>query len=242
MRVEAHDVTVRIDGRDVVRRATLACTPGTMTALVGPSGSGKTTLLHCLGLLQGPTSGRILIDGTDATAWKAPRRRRFWKDHAAFVLQDHGVMDEESVAFNVTMSASPFTSRVRGHHQRLQAALDKVGLRGRETEPASHLSGGEKQRLSIARAIYKDARVVYVDEPTASLDEDNRATVIELFVSRARHGCAVVVSTHDDKMIAACSARHSLRQDLGRPEQPSHQHTDGELPDARPTVPDGARR
>lgn len=96
MRVEAHDLTVRIDGRDVVSSASLTCNPGTMTALVGPSGSGKTTLLHCLGLLQAPTTGRVLLDGADATGWKPSRRRRFWKDQAAFVLQNHGVMEEES--------------------------------------------------------------------------------------------------------------------------------------------------
>ena len=240
MRVEAHDLTVRIDGRDVVSSASLTCNPGTMTALVGPSGSGKTTLLHCLGLLQAPTTGRVLLDGADATGWKPSRRRRFWKDQAAFVLQDHGVMEEESVAFNITMSASPFSSRVRGDHRRMRSALDEVGLSGRESELASHLSGGEKQRLSIARAIYKDAQVIYVDEPTASLDEDNRAKVIDLFASRARHGCTVVVSTHDDEMTNACTARHSLRQPLANRDGTSHQRPVDDLPDARVAVPDGA--
>ncbi|HEX7001533.1 MAG TPA: ATP-binding cassette domain-containing protein, partial [Trueperaceae bacterium] len=106
MRIEADNVTVVIDGREIVHGASLACTPGTLTALVGPSGSGKTTLLHCLGLLQRPTRGRVLVDGTDTTGWTARQRRRFWKDHAAFVLQDYGVMEEESVAFNVTMTKS----------------------------------------------------------------------------------------------------------------------------------------
>lgn len=240
MRVEAHDLTVRIDGRDVVSSATLTCSPGTMTALVGPSGSGKTTLLHCLGLLQTPTTGHVLLDGVDATGWKPSRRQRFWKDHAAFVLQDHGVMEEESVAFNVTMSTSPFSSRVRGDQARMRAALDEVGLRGRETEMASHLSGGEKQRLSVARAIYKDARVIYVDEPTASLDEDNRAKVIELFASRARHGCTVVVSTHDEAMTNACSARYSLCEPPADHHGISDRRPTGALPDARVTAPNGA--
>lgn len=158
MKVEADDVTVLIDGRDVVRRARLVCPPGTMTALVGPSGSGKTTLLHCLGLLQPSTSGRVLMDGTDATAWKSSRRRRFWKDHAAFVLQDHGVMEEESVSFNVTMSSSPFGGRVRGDRQRMHAALEEVGLSGRASEPASHLSGGESSG-SPSLAPYTRTRV-----------------------------------------------------------------------------------
>lgn len=213
MTIAADDVTVVIDGREIVHGASLVCSPGTMTALVGPSGSGKTTLLHCLGLLQRPTGGRVLVDGRDTTGWTSGRRRRFWKDHGAFVLQEYGVMEEESVAFNVTLAASLFGSRVLGDRQRLQAALGETGLSGRDGELAAHLSGGEKQRLSIARAIYKHARVIFVDEPTASLDAGNRANVIELFASRARQGCVVVVATHDAEMIDACHMQYSLRQD-----------------------------
>lgn len=213
MNIAADDVTVVIDGREIVHRACLDCSPGTMTALVGPSGSGKTTLLHCLGLLQRPTSGRVLVDATDTTGWKSRQRHRFWKEHSAFVLQDYGVMEEESVAFNVTMASSVFGSRVLGDRQRLKAALEETGLGGRDIELAAHLSGGEKQRLSIARAIYKNAQVIFVDEPTASLDDGNRAKVIELFASLARQGCVVVVATHDAEMIDACNVRHFLRQD-----------------------------
>lgn len=213
MEISADGVTVVIDGRQIVRSASLVCSQGTMTALVGPSGSGKTTLLHCLGLLQLPTSGRVLVDGRDTTGWTPQKRRRFWKDHSAFVLQDYGVLEEESAAFNVTMTASPIGSRVRGDQRRLQAALEATGLSGRGGELAAHLSGGEKQRLSVARAIYKNARVVFVDEPTASLDDGNRARVINLFSSLAQQGCAVVVATHDAKMIDACEVQYSLAQD-----------------------------
>lgn len=213
MNIVAEDVTVVIDGREVVHRACLDCTPGKMTALVGHSGSGKTTLLHCLGLLQLPTSGRVLVDGTDTTGWKPRQRRRFWKAHSAFVLQDYGVMEEESVAFNVTMKSSVFGSRVLGDHRRLKLALKETGLGGRGGELAARLSGGEKQRLSIARAMYKNARVAFVDEPTASLDKGNRTKVIELFAALARQGCVVIIATHDAEMIDACDVRFSLSQD-----------------------------
>lgn len=210
MTIEAQAVSVVMDGREIIRQASLVCEPGTMTALVGPSGCGKTTLLHCLGLLQQPTSGRVLVDGVDTTAWKAGQRRRFWKDSGAFVLQDYGVMEEESVAFNVVMKSSIFGSRVLGDQTELNEALELTGLSGRNNELAAHLSGGEKQRLSIARAIYKNAKAVFVDEPTASLDEANRTRVIELFRNLATRGCMVIVATHDDEMMAACDTRHSL--------------------------------
>ena len=159
--------------------------PGTMTALVGPSGCGKTTLLHCLGLLLPVDQGHIFIDGDDVTRYNTAARRRFWRDHAAFILQDYGIMDEESVGFNITMQASILRQRVTGNRERLVQVLEQTGLKGRECELASYLSGGEKQRLALARAVYKDASILFIDEPTASLDAANRRKVIDLFADFA---------------------------------------------------------
>jgi len=223
MQIDATNVTVNIDGRHIVNQANLTCPPGHMTALVGPSGSGKTTLLHCLGLLQTPTTGRVLVDGQDTTPWSSARRRGFWRDSAAFVLQDYGVMIEESVEFNITMAMSVWGRRTVGDKQRLQNALEATGLSGRGRDLAAHLSGGEKQRLGVARAIYKNAQCIFVDEPTASLDDDNRRKVIDMFTERANQGCTVVIASHDDDMIAACTHSYSLattpelRSDRQRP-------------------------
>lgn len=212
MQIDAENLTIVIDGREIVSQATLTCRPGHMTALVGPSGSGKTTLLHCLGLLQQPTSGRIAVDGQDATSWSSAKRRSFWREHAAFVLQDYGVMTEESVAFNVTMAMSVLGRRAVGDPPRLEHALEATGLAGRNRDLAAHLSGGEKQRLGVARAIYKNAQCIFVDEPTASLDEGNRRKVIDMFATRAAQGCTVVVASHDDDMIAACTDAYHLTE------------------------------
>ena len=210
MLIEADGLAVAIDGRPVLDGEFVSCAPGTMTALVGPSGSGKTTLLHCLGLLLPVDRGRVLIDGTDATRYGSAARRRFWRDHAAFVLQDYGIMDEESVAFNVTMRSSILGKRATGDQQRLAQVLEQTGLLGRQAEVASHLSGGEKQRLALARAVYKRAEVVFVDEPTASLDAANRQKVIDLLVAFAADGRTVIVSTHDAEVIDACGSRHEI--------------------------------
>ncbi|GIN86167.1 hypothetical protein J6TS2_25530 [Heyndrickxia sporothermodurans] len=119
-------------------------------------------------------------------------------------------MDEESVAFNVTMQASVLGRRITGNQERLAQVLEQTGLQGREGELASHLSGGEKQRLALARAIYKDATILFADEPTASLDEANRRKVINLFSDFAARGRTVIVSTHDAEMINACGARYKV--------------------------------
>lgn len=209
--VEGRDLRVELDGRVVFRAATVECPPGNVTCLIGPSGSGKTTLLHCLGLLQRPTAGSVLIDGVDATHWSSSRRRRFWRSQAAFVLQDYGVMESESVGFNVSLNTRFLGSVGRADRKRVTEALALTGLAGRDKERAAHLSGGEKQRLAVARAIYKDAAVILVDEPTASLDDANRRLVIELFAERARKGCTVIISSHDDDVVAAADRRFSLQ-------------------------------
>lgn len=208
--IEAQNISVSIGGRAVLDGETIRCAPGIMTALIGPSGCGKTTLLHCLGLLLPVDTGHILFDGKDVTRYKSAERHRFWRDHAAFVLQDYGIMDEESVAFNVTMKTNILGRRVTGDQKRLAQALEQTGLQGRKDELASHLSGGEKQRLALARAIYKDARVLFVDEPTASLDERNRKKVIDLFSDFAHQGRTVIVSTHDSDFINACSVQYKI--------------------------------
>ena len=210
MLIEAEGVVVAMGGRPVLDGEFVRCAPGTMTALVGPSGSGKTTLLHCLGLLLPVDRGRILIDGKDVANYGSAARRRFWREHAAFVLQDYGIMNEESVAFNVTMQSSLLGQRASGNRKRLAQVLEQTGLAGRQDEVASHLSGGEKQRLALARAIYKRATVVFVDEPTASLDAANRRQVIDLFKEFAANGCTAIVSTHDAEMIEACGAQHEI--------------------------------
>ncbi|PBB09692.1 ABC transporter ATP-binding protein [Kocuria sp. WRN011] len=203
MIIEAHDVGVTIGRRQIIHGESVRCVPGEMTALIGPSGSGKTTLLHTLGLLLPPTAGHVTADGVAVSS--SCTRRAFWRDHAAFVLQDYGIIDDEPVAFNVAMRKTR-----NGADRTLRAALEHVGLSDREGELASHLSGGEKQRLALARAVYRDASVLFVDEPTASLDTDNRQLVVDLFADFARRGATVIVSTHDDEMIAACDHRHRM--------------------------------
>ena len=119
-------------------------------------------------------------------------------------------MDEESIAFNITMRASLLGQRVTGNRERLTQTLEQTGLKGREGELAGYLSGGEKQRLALARAIYKDASILFIDEPTASLDAANRRKIIDLFADFATRGRTVIVATHDSEMINACEVRHEV--------------------------------
>lgn len=198
MNIRANSVSLSINGRRILSNVTLLAEGGKMTALSGKSGSGKTTLLNCLGLILPVDSGEILVDNTDATRWNEAKRAAFWRESASFIYQDYGIIDDESVSFNVSLR------KIGSNQRQVNEVLKTVGLSGREKDRAMVLSGGEKQRLGIARAIYKNASVIFADEPTASLDEANRNLVISLLRDCAKRGVAVILATHDERLVKEC--------------------------------------
>jgi putative ABC transport system ATP-binding protein len=219
MELHVKNVGRSVGGRTILHHETACALPGRTLALVGPSGCGKTTLLGILGLLHKPDTGTVLANGTDTFSWKDDRRRRFWQEHAAFVFQDYGLIDDESVAYNVALSRLSLFGSPRKHRTAVEEALERVGLAGRASEKVSRLSGGEKQRASLARAIFRRADVILADEPTASLDQGNRELVAGFLEAEAARGATVVVATHDEDLISRCDEVHHVgttRPDLGR--------------------------
>ena len=122
----------------------------------------------------------------------------FYK-YATFIYQDYGIVEDETVAYNITLDKSKAKSKA------VKNILAKVGLNGRDSELAIVLSGGEKQRIGIARAILKNASIIYADEPTASLDSENRQIVINLLKECASNGAIVILATHDDRLVSECN-------------------------------------
>lgn len=204
MNIKATNVTLSISGRNILSNVSLLAEGGKMTALSGKSGSGKTTLLNCLGLIHPIDSGEILVDNLNATNWREANRTGFWRDSASFIYQDYGIIDDETVSFNV------YLKKLGGNQRQISEVLERVGLGGREKDMAMVLSGGEKQRLGIARAMYKKASVIFADEPTASLDEANRQLVISLLKDCANRGAAIILATHDERLVNECDTVISL--------------------------------
>lgn len=204
--IRGRKISVQIQGRTIMAIDEIAIEPGKVTGLVGESGSGKTTLLNCLGLLQPITTGFIEIDGRDFSNPSNKKRLSFWRDEAAFVFQDYGIIDEWTVAQNLAVAQNV----PKREKDKMEKVLNSVSLQGRQSEKASRLSGGEKQRVGIARALYREASYLFVDEPTASLDEGNRANVQRLLRAVADRGSHVVIATHDENMILACDVTYRL--------------------------------
>lgn len=204
MSLVMQDGSVNIADRTVFAGVSFAAEPGQVTALIGPSGCGKTTLLHCASLVRPLATGQIVYGGELASEWSKDQVRRFWKTQASFVLQEHGIAEEESVLYNVVLPHGVAGWKIRSEDARRAAeVLTTVGLAGRGGDLAVTLSGGEKQRVGVARALFKDARYVFADEPTASLDHANRDHVLALFRAVADGGAMVLCATHDETLIDA---------------------------------------
>lgn len=198
MKIEVKDASTIINKKTIFSNISFTVESGELVAIIGPSGCGKTTLLNCLGLVQTISEGSIFIDGKDTTKWTDKRRTDFWHDYAAFIYQDYGIIEDENVVYNLTLS------KRKSYNSDIRDILKKVGLKNREKDLASILSGGEKQRLGIARAVFKNASVIYADEPTASLDLANRKIIMKLLRQFAETGAIVIIATHDESLLDVC--------------------------------------
>ncbi|KEF33684.1 ABC transporter [Deinococcus sp. RL] len=182
--------------------------PG-LTAVVGPSGSGKSTLLNLLAGFDTPTTGRVLVNGTDLHALPEAARADFRLAHYGFVFQNHNLIPIltalENVEFPLTLAGVP----ARERRERARVLLDQVGLSGRASHLPAQLSGGEAQRVALARALANNPDVLLADEPTGNLDTRTGGRVLELLTAPAREGRTVVLITHDRDVAAL--ADHTLR-------------------------------
>jgi len=173
---------------------------GELVVVTGPSGAGKSTLLELMAAIEQPSAGRITLNGADLRAVR-PRLLPFLRRRFGLVFQDHKLLFDrnvfENVALPLRIASFGRTQTVR----RVHAALDKVGLFGRDLAMPIALSGGEQQRLCIARAIVHRPAVLLADEPTGNLDPDYAVTIAELFLSFNRVGVTVVIASHDRILI-----------------------------------------
>lgn len=196
--IRAEKLCLRIKEKTIFENMSFYIEKPQMVAITGVSGSGKTSLLNCMGLIKDVSSGKIYINNKDCTCLQEKDKISFWENTATFIFQDYGIIDEESVLYNITFSNK------KSNQNKAKAYLEKVGLKEKANNIASTLSGGEKQRLGIARALYKKAKIIFADEPTASLDEKNRNIIVNLLMECVNNGILVVVATHDDKLSQSC--------------------------------------
>lgn len=172
-----------------------------IVSLMGPSGAGKTTLLQIIGTLDTPDSGRVLIDGVDVLALKERKMAEFRNRKLGFVFQFHQLLPEFTAVENVMMPALIGGLSFGDARKKAMHLLDFLGLKNRTDHKPSELSGGEKQRVAVARAIINNPSVLLADEPSGSLDSHNRAELHTLFSDlRDQFGLTIFIVTHDEEL------------------------------------------
>jgi lipoprotein-releasing system ATP-binding protein len=187
---------------------------GAAAAIMGPSGSGKSTLLYIMGALEHPTTGTVTLDGQDPHTMREREQAAFRNRHIGFVFQDHSLLPQCSVLENVlapTLAAPSSEADAAGDASRARALLDQVGLSGRLDHRPGELSGGEKQRAAVARALIRNPTLVLCDEPTGNLDRVAADAVASLLLDlHAARKTILVVVTHS----AALAERFPVRYEM----------------------------
>ncbi|WP_328661092.1 ABC transporter ATP-binding protein [Streptomyces sp. NBC_00334] len=208
MSLELLDVTVRLGRGEsrttALRELTVGFAPSALTALVGPSGSGKSTLLAVAGALLRPDEGRVLLGGTDLARLSPAEQARVRRERIGYVFQSGNLLSGLTALEQLLAAASVTGRSPRSVRARAAELLTEVGLGHRLRHRADQMSGGERQRIAIARALLLEPEVLLVDEPTAAVDRERAADLVELLMSTThRHGCVTVVATHDPVVVEA---------------------------------------
>ncbi|MEO9462868.1 MAG: ABC transporter ATP-binding protein [Marinomonas sp.] len=188
---------------EVLRGVDLTVQPGEIVALLGPSGSGKSTMLQAVGLLEGGFSGSIAIAGIEASLLPSDGRTKVRRDHLGFVYQFHHLLPDFNALENVVMPQMVAGADRSSADARAEHLLSALGLEHRLTHRPSQLSGGEQQRVAVARALANRPTLVLADEPTGNLDEVTSDRVLGQFLELVRgEGSAALVATHNERLAA----------------------------------------
>ena len=197
---------------EVLKGIDLTINKGEIVSIVGPSGAGKTTLLQIIGTLDRPDRGNVLFDGIDVSGYKEKQLSAFRNRHIGFVFQFHQLLPEFTAVENVMMPALINGTSMTDARSRAMEMLGYLRLTDRATHKPSELSGGEKQRVAVARALVNHPQVILADEPSGSLDTQNKEELHQLFFDLRREmGQTFIIVTHDESLAATTDRTIRLR-------------------------------
>lgn len=201
--INLHDIHKSFGTLEVLKGIDLTIERGEVVSIVGPSGAGKTTLLQIIGTLDRPDCGQVLFDGVDVSQYKEKQLSSFRNQHIGFVFQFHQLLPEFSAMENVMMPLLINGVSMPDARVRAMEMLEYLRLGDRAHHKPSELSGGEKQRVAVARALANRPQVILADEPSGSLDTQNKEELHQLFFDlRKELGQTFIIVTHDESLAA----------------------------------------
>ncbi|MBR4363383.1 MAG: ABC transporter ATP-binding protein [Prevotella sp.] len=210
--IDIKDVRKSFGNLNVLKGITLHIDKGEVVSIVGPSGAGKTTLLQIIGTLDKADSGEICIDGKEISRMSKKQLSDFRNTHIGFVFQFHQLLPEFTALENIMIPAYIAGKSRSEAKKRAMELLDFMGLTDRATHKPNELSGGEKQRVAVARALVNNPAVILADEPSGSLDSKNKAELHQLFFDlRDKFGQTFVIVTHDEELASITDRTIHLR-------------------------------
>ena len=199
--IEIKGVTKSFGSLQVLKGIDLCIKKGEIVSIVGPSGAGKTTLLQILGTLDKPDSGSVVVDGIETSTLSTNKLSEFRNTHLGFVFQFHQLLPEFTAIENIMIPAYIAGMKPKEARNRAEELLEFMGLSDRATHKPNELSGGEKQRVAVARALMNNPAVILADEPSGSLDSKNKEELHKLFFElRDKFGQTFVIVTHDETL------------------------------------------
>lgn len=209
------DIKKSFGSLEVLKGIDLHIEKGEVVSIVGPSGAGKTTLLQIIGTLDKPDSGSVCIDGIDTTQLSQKKLADFRNRHIGFVFQFHQLLPEFTALENIMIPAYIAGTNNKAAKQRAEELLQFMGLADRAKHKPNELSGGEKQRVAVARALVNNPAVILADEPSGSLDSKNKEELHQLFFDlRDKFGQTFVIVTHDEQLASITDRTIHMRDGI----------------------------
>ena len=213
--IQTTQITKSFGSLQVLKGIDLSISKGEVVSIVGPSGAGKTTLLQIIGTLDRPDTGTVCVDGIDTTTLSQKQLSDFRNQHLGFVFQFHQLLPEFTAIENIMIPAYIAGRPNREAKARAEELLQFMGLSDRAQHKPAELSGGEKQRVAVARALVNNPAVILADEPSGSLDSKNKQELHQLFFDlRDKFGQTFVIVTHDEQLATLTDRTIHMRDGL----------------------------
>ena len=208
--IEIKNVSKKFGDKVVFKNLSYTINDGTMIAIVGASGSGKSTLLNIIGLLDFDYEGEVLFDGKDVALMKEKQVNEYIRNNINYLFQNYALIDNENTEYNLLLALEYEKMPLKVKLEKVNEVLGEVGLLNYNKKKVYTLSGGEQQRVALARIMLKRGNIILADEPTGNLDEKNTDNVMDILKKLNKQGKTIIIVTHNEKVAQTCDAVLSL--------------------------------